>query len=114
MLKPTTPLGGRIKLHMTAVGITNAATLARRASVSHTTVNRWLYERVDSPDAATLFRLSDILNVSARWLLSGEGSPTKPRQLTPNEEMVLDTKRTRVGDIGKALLADGDAEGAAS
>lgn len=58
------------------------------------------YLRGDSKqiEVFLLFDLADQLNISARWLLLGDGPPGKGQQLTPEDQRVLNLS---------ALLSDG-------
>lgn len=110
--RPLTPLGGRILDAMASRGIANPAELARRLEVEGSTVHRWLYVGVRSIDAVTILRLSNTVNTSFSWLLTGEGSPTKRRMLTPDADLLLSLfeelsqpARQRLIDLAAELVA---------
>ncbi|MCC6530949.1 MAG: helix-turn-helix domain-containing protein [Burkholderiales bacterium] len=84
-----TLFGARLVAAMCSRGITTSAELARLLDVAPSTVHRWLYATVRPIDAATLLDLSRVLDTSFAWLLTGEGSPTKPRRLTPDADFLL-------------------------
>lgn len=84
-----TPMGRRIRAGMISAGIRSESELARRIEVSHQTVRRLLYEPV-RVDAVTLFRLSDTLRMSARWILRAEGAPTARMLLTPSAQRLVE------------------------
>lgn len=88
-----TLMGQRIAAGMAANGIRSESELARRIGVSHQTVRRWLYNPLARIDAVTLFRLSDAVGMSARWIISGQGAPTVRTPITPNEGRLLSQYR---------------------
>lgn len=85
-----TPMGRRVLAGMAGAGIEGESELARRIGASRQTVRRWLYDSVVRVDAVTLFRLSDTLRMSARWLLHGHGSPTVRMPLTPDAQRLVE------------------------
>lgn len=88
-------LSGRIKLAMHAAGLKNQADLARKMKVHRQTVNKWFTGDSDDMTPALLFKLSDALNVSPRWLALGPPeSPVKPQVLDPESSEVLQIKET--------------------
>lgn len=84
-----TPMGRRIFVGMVAAGIATEAELARRARISPQAVQRWLYSPMTRVDARTLFRISDAVRLSARWLDEGKGSPAVRRPVTPTQAQLL-------------------------
>jgi transcriptional regulator with XRE-family HTH domain len=83
------PMGRRIFVGMVATGIATEAEFARRVGISPQAVQRWLYARLKRVDAETLLRISDCVHLSARWLLSGKGSPAPRRAVTPTQAHLL-------------------------
>jgi transcriptional regulator with XRE-family HTH domain len=74
----------------------NSARLAALVGVTRGTMARyWHGERLLPADL--LFRVADILNVSARWLITGAGPVTPPLEADPyaasDEERLLDAFR---------------------
>lgn len=84
-----TLMGQRIALGMAAAGITSESDLSRRMVVSRQTVRRLLYDPVVRVDAVTLFRLSDTVRLSARWILHGDGAPTVRMPLGPSTQRLV-------------------------
>lgn len=84
-----TPMGRRIFVGMVAAGIATEAELARRARISPQAVQRWLYGPMTRIDARVLFRISDTVRLSARWIESGKGCPAVRRAVTPTESRLL-------------------------
>lgn len=85
-----TLMGQRIHLGMSTAGIASESELARRIQVSRQTVRRLLYDPVVRVDAVTLFRLSDTVRLSARWIVHGYGSPTVRAPLDPSTKRLVE------------------------
>lgn len=99
-----TPMGKRIAAGMLAAGLHTESSLARRLGVSHQTVRRWLYEPLTRIEANTLFRIADALNLSARWIVSGDGSPTARIPLTPTTALLIDMHNALSSSAQSILL----------
>lgn len=84
------PMGRRIRIGMASAGIVSESDLARRVGVSRQTVRRWLYDPLVRVEAVTLFRLSDALHLSARWIVTGQGCPTPRMSLTPSAQQLIE------------------------
>jgi transcriptional regulator with XRE-family HTH domain len=97
-----TPIGKRIRVGMASVGICSESDLARRIGVSHQTVRRILYEPV-RVDAVTMFRISDTLKMSARWLMFGQGTPAIRLPLTPSAQRLIEI-HDRLDAKGRSIL----------
>jgi len=67
----------RIRDAMISAGIATPAELARRLDLPRQTVHRWLGGNIKNLTYENLFRLADLLNVSARWLAIGDVDPSK-------------------------------------
>lgn len=79
---------------MAAVGINTPADLARRMKLNRQTVHKWTSGEGDKLTPELLYRLSDALNVNARWLALGPPhSPAKPAFLTPDEHEALEIRK---------------------
>jgi len=70
-------MSARVHDAMIAHGITNVSELARRLELPRQTVYRWLTGDIKHLSVENLFRLADLLNVSARWLALGDVEPSK-------------------------------------
>lgn len=69
---------------MAAAGLRSPAELARKMGVNRQTVYRWTEGHGSKLTPEMLFKLSDTLDVSARWLVIGPPeNPTRPRRLDP-------------------------------
>lgn len=83
--------GDRLEAARTAAGLTQDE-LARRLGVRDTTVRAWEADKVE-PRANRLQMLAGMLNVSLRWLLTGEGdgvdAPDVAEPLTLNAQLAL-------------------------
>lgn len=92
LLKPEAiTLAKRIKGSMATAGIESQSDLARRVRVNRQLVHKWVSGQVDELTPTLLFRLADVLKVSARWLALGPPiSPTKSRQMSIDEVELLD------------------------
>jgi transcriptional regulator with XRE-family HTH domain len=62
----------RISDAMVAAGIRTPSELARMISLPRQTVHRWLSEGIGNINYKNLLKLSDALNVNARWIMYGE------------------------------------------
>lgn len=83
-------LAGRIKIAMAAAGIDTPAKLAKKMGVNRQTVYRWVDGEGDKLTPDMLFRLSDALNVNARWLAFGPPlSPAKPTMLDHDTQELI-------------------------
>lgn len=70
---------------MAQAGIHSVAELARRMKVNRQTVHYWVSGQGDKLTPDLLFKLSDVLNVNARWLALGPpNSPVKPISPDPS------------------------------
>ncbi|MFT6452849.1 MAG: transcriptional regulator with XRE-family HTH domain [Halocynthiibacter sp.] len=74
--------------------------LARRLGIKDKTLRNW-EEDAAEPRANKLQMLAGVLNVSMRWLLSGEGDgidgPDQPEQISPElEGLLLELRALRV------------------
>ncbi len=74
---------------MAQAGISRPMDLARKTGASPQLINKWLKGVTQNIRAADLFRLSDALQVSSRWLLFGQGSVVKYTQLSLEERELL-------------------------
>lgn len=75
--KPKSTQHDRIRDAMIAAGIAGPGELARRLRLPRQTVHRWLAGNIKNLTYDNLFRLADLLNVSARWLAIGDVDPSK-------------------------------------
>lgn len=84
--------GDRLAGAREAAGLTQAQ-LARRLGVRLTTVEAWEADAAE-PRANRVQMLAGMLNVSIRWLLTGEGdgldAPTPPATLPPEVRAALE------------------------
>lgn len=75
---------------MAAVGIATPSELARRMKVNRQTVHLWLTGQRAKLTPEMLYRLVDVLNVSARWLAFGPPySPVRPVQMDPTRHELI-------------------------
>lgn len=91
--KKQSPMGSRIHDGMIQSGIGSVRELARKVDVPVQTLHRWMHEELRSVDAAILLRISDVVGLSAAWLLHGDVSPTKPVRVTPTESQLIEQFR---------------------
>jgi len=84
-------LGDRIAGAREAAGLSQDD-MARRLGVRRATLQAWEDDRMD-PRANRLQMMAGLLNVSIRWLLTGEGpgieGPAGPRRLRPGAQTAL-------------------------
>jgi len=102
-------MGRRIFVGMVAAGIATEAEFARRVGISPQAVQRWLYGRLNRIDARALFRISDVIQLSGRWLVTGKGSPAMRRPVTPTQADILaqyERLSTGARNILRHCLAD--------
>lgn len=86
-------MGARIHDGMIQSGICSARALARKTEIPAQTVHRWMHEELSIVDADLLLRISDVVGLSAAWLLRGDVSPTKPVRVTPTESQLIEQFR---------------------
>jgi len=108
----TSTAPARIRDAMIARGISSPAELARRLGVPRQTVHRWLNADVKNITHENLFRLGDVLNISARWLALGDVDPSKSKLKNEFDSEVLEIyrnlsahNRSQWLTIGRSLLA---------
>lgn len=99
----TATFGDRVAAARETVGLTQKD-LARRLGVKHKTLAAW-EDDLSEPRANKLQMLSGILNVSMRWLLTGQGAGlSEPRQgmelSSDTAEILAELRETR----GQATL----------
>jgi len=75
---------------MTKEGIDTPARLAKRLQVSPQLAHKWLSEPVPNIAASDVFKISDRLKVSARWLMGDSSDMTPGRKLDPGRIRALD------------------------
>ncbi len=97
----TATFGDRLADARAAVGMTQAD-LARRLGVRTATLDRWEND-LSEPLAKRLNLLSGLLNVSLRWLMTGEGEglpyPDARADLPDGAEDLLTEMRQLQGDV---------------
>jgi hypothetical protein len=67
----------RVQYMMDAMKITNQTEFGNLCGASRSVVYQWLCGRIKSIDARYAFKLEDSTPFSARWIMLGEGEPTK-------------------------------------
>lgn len=88
-------LAGRIRIGMVTAGIQTPAELARRAKIHRQAVHKYLNGENEKLTPEKLYRLSDALNVNARWLALGPPhTPVKPKFLDPDMHELVQIKET--------------------
>jgi len=70
--------GERIKQERTRLGLTQEELSKKIGVDSKSIISKWENGGVEDVYASNLFSLADVFNVSARWLLTGEG----PREIS--------------------------------
>lgn len=103
-----TTLAGRIKIGMAQAGIHSIAELARRMKLNRQTVHRWVDGQGDKLTPEHLFKLSDALQVSARWLALGPPeSPVSPRHIDTEADELLQIRDALPQDARDQWLSSG-------
>ncbi len=102
--------GDRLADARKAVGMTQAD-LARRLGVKVSTLAAWENDRSE-PRANRLSMLSGLLNVSFRWLLTGEGRglQTPQVEIAPDAAAILAEMRTLRAEITRSASRLGQLE----
>lgn len=89
--------GDRVAAAREALGMTDAD-LARRLGIKQKTVQAWEQDTAE-PRANRLQMLSGVLNVSLRWLLTGEGpglaAPEEQTMTTDVRELLTELRQVR-------------------
>lgn len=110
--------GGRVKMAMTQRGMDTllraAPTLQRRwrehfkgkgiSTPDRQMFYQWLAADRPRITPENLFRLSDCLDVNARWLALNDGSPTKPLFPDPDLKRLLDAWNAMKGPAAREEL----------
>ena len=84
-------LSDRLRFALDRSGMSQAE-LAERIGVTKGSVSNWILGRVSSIKSGTINKLADVLDVDARWLVTGAGShdqPAEPEELAE----VIDFKK---------------------
>ena len=98
--------GDRLAGAREAVGLTQAD-LARRIGVKIKTLRGW-EEDLNEPRANKLQMLSGILNVSLRWLLTGEGAGVSEPATGPDELPEVRDLLLEIRDIKSQMTRSAD------
>jgi transcriptional regulator with XRE-family HTH domain len=69
---PDHSIASRIRQAMTNGGIRSVAELGRRLDLPRQTVHRWLNGDTKNMTHTNLYKLADVLQVRARWLVLGD------------------------------------------
>ena len=101
--------GGRVRLQMAARGIKSPADLARRMTLPRQTISKWLNDEIKDVGLENLYKLSDVLDCSARWLATREGTPSKPVRPEVEEKELLDLYRALSDPVRQSWLSSGRA-----
>jgi hypothetical protein len=106
-VRKTSEFGRRLQAGMLQAGILNTRELAEKIGADNLSdVHNWLYEPcVENMDARTLWRLGEVLNMSPRWLLLGEGFPNRRKSVRPNATVLLDIFEAADQDEKDRILA---------
>jgi transcriptional regulator with XRE-family HTH domain len=107
---------GRIRMQMAANGIHSDAELARKLKLRRQTVHKWMNGDSKNLTPENIFRLSDVLKCSARWLMLGPPvRPDKPLTLDEQKAEVVhlydafgknrEVRKSWI-DAGKALVRE--------
>jgi hypothetical protein len=67
----------RVQHMMDAIKISNQTEFGNLCGASRSVVNQWLVGSIKTVDARYAFKLEDSTPFLARWIMLGEGSPTK-------------------------------------
>ncbi len=102
-------LAGRIRIGMAAKGIKSPAELAGKMKLRRQTIHKWMSGQVEKLEPEYLFRLSDVLEMSARWLALKEGAPSKPKEVSMEYERVLDLYDALPDKVRDSWIQSGDA-----
>ena len=81
-------VSSRLKMAMAACGIKKSE-LARRCEVSPPTVTYWLNGETTVLKGPNLLKAATALNVSPRWLETGEGDMSAPQHLSMEQIEIL-------------------------
>ncbi len=108
----TATFGDRVVAAREAMGL-SAEELARRMGIQLRTVEAWEADRIE-PRANRLQMMAGVLNVSLRWLLTGEGSemegPRESGRIEPDLAGLLTELRVLRGAIARNAEALGRLE----
>lgn len=100
----TATFGDRLADAREALGM-SADDLARRLGIKTQTLERWEND-VSEPRANKLAMVAGLLNVSLRWLLTGEGdgleAPSERTDIAPDVDEILSEMRLLQRDLVRA------------
>lgn len=82
-------LGGRIKTAMALRGMKYQTTLAQQIGVPKQTIGKWISNEPANITFEYLYKAADALRISARWLSTGEGPPSKGIRLDPDKAALM-------------------------
>lgn len=106
--------GGRVKIQMALRGINSPSELARRMGLPRQTISKWLNDEVRDVGLANLFKLSDTLDCSARWLATKEGTSYRAIRMGIEEKRLIDIYNAMPEAVRDSWIASGEALLAAS
>jgi transcriptional regulator with XRE-family HTH domain len=101
--------GGRVRIQMAAVGIKNPSELARRLQLPRQTISKWLRDEIKDVGLDNLYRLSDVLDCSARWLATRQGSPHRATLMSVEEREAIELFRALEVPIRESWVSSGRA-----
>ena len=97
----------RINDAMAVARIRTPSELARRMGLPRQTIHRWLSDGVANINYRNLLKLSDVLNVNARWIMFGEVGRIKVPYSNPHESEAAGLARELPKDLRDQWLAFG-------
>lgn len=84
-------------------------TLAKAAGCTKQAIFKYLKGESRTIEALLLLQLADAMNVSARWLLTGEGEVSRPHQLNPEQLRCLNAlSRLSVEEVRDGWISYGE------
>lgn len=98
----------RLNAAFQAKGLKSQADLARAIKAKPQVVNKWFHGRTAKISAVDLFKLTEALDVSARWLLFGKGQVARYTELTPDEWVVISIYRNLPEEWREDWLTQGN------
>lgn len=100
---PTTTFAERVAASRKAKGWSQVR-LAREVGCSIGIINQIELGKVSEVKQILLFKIADVLEVNARWLAIGVGTPIKWVNITPDERHLLDIFKALSAPMQDSLL----------
>lgn len=96
-------------MQMAMAGVKTPADLSRRMGLPRQTISKWLNNEIKDIGPENLYRLADVLNCSARWLVTKQGTPHRATRMSVEETEAIQIFRTLSEPVRDSWMSSGRA-----